>query len=160
MTAHHILRLADAPHHLGTIAAWNHAEWGMNSGHTLQDSIEWFQDMIRKPSEECLIAERDGAAIGMASLVDHDLAERPDLLHWLASVYVHPDFRKTGAATALIQAVEQQAALRDIEHLHLYTNTAEQLYTRLGWKVCERFQRGPETRFAIMRKDPLYQAIE
>ncbi|WP_193171051.1 GNAT family N-acetyltransferase [Nisaea nitritireducens] len=153
MASLQILRLADAPEHLDTIAAWNYAEWGKKSGSSLRDSMDWFQSMIGAPSEECVLATRGDDVIGMASLVDHDLDERPDLLHWLASVYVPPAFRKTGIASALIEAVEREAALRDIACMYLYTNTAEQLYTRLGWEVSERFQRGPEG-FTIMRKDP------
>jgi len=153
MASLRILRLADAPQHIDTISAWNHAEWGKKSGSSLRDSMDWFQAMIVAPSEECVIAEQGKDVIGMASLVDHDLDERPDLLHWLASVYVHPDFRKAGLASALIEAVEQEAALRGIERMYLYTNTAEQLYARLGWELSERFQRGPEN-FAIMCKAP------
>ncbi|MEO9899254.1 GNAT family N-acetyltransferase [Nisaea sp.] len=153
MAALRLLRLAEAQQHLQTIAAWNYSEWGKSSGSSLQNSMEWFQSIISAPSEECVLAEQDGVVIGMASLVDHDLDERPDLLHWLASVYVLPAFRKSGVASALIEAVEHEAALRGIACMYLYTNTAEQLYTRLGWELSEHFQRGPE-HFAIMRKDP------
>ncbi len=153
MAALRILRLAGAQQHLDTISAWNYEEWGKGMGYSLQDSMDWFQSMIGAPREECVIAERGGDVIGMASLVDHDLDERPDLLHWLASVYVHPGFRKAGIASALIKAVEHEAAVRDIACMYLYTNTAEQLYARLGWELFERFQRGSE-QFVIMRKDP------
>jgi len=153
MAALNILRLADAPQYLDTITAWNYAEWGKDMGYSLQDSMDWFRTMISCPSEECVLAEQGGDIIGMASLVDHDLDERPDLVHWLASVYVHPNFRKAGVASALIQAVEHEAAMRGITNMYLYTNTAEQLYSRLGWEIFEPFQRGSE-QFTIMRKDP------
>ncbi|WP_323795209.1 GNAT family N-acetyltransferase [Nisaea sp.] len=153
MAPRRILRLTDAPHHLDTVVAWNHAEWGVTAGRSLSVTEGWFQDMIRKPSEECVIAERDGVALGIACLVDHDLEERPDLLHWLASVYVDPAFRRTGLGSALVGAVEREAAARNIKHLHLYTHTAEPLYQRLGWTVSERFNLD-EDAFALMIKDP------
>lgn len=152
MTAFHLVRLADAPQHLDTVAAWNYAEWSKAMGNSLQDSVDWFRTIIVAPSEECVIAEHGKDVIGMASLVDHDLDERPDLLHWLASVYVDPDFRKAGVAKALVKAVEREAAQREMSRIHLYTNTAEQLYSGLGWTKSECFKRGPE-RFTLMHKD-------
>jgi len=152
MTAHRLLRLADAPEHLKTIAEWNHTQWGAAAGRSLSDCVDRFRDVIRKTSEECVIAERDGTVLGMACLVDHDLEDRPDLMHWLASVYVLPEYRKDGLASALIGAVEREAAARNIERLHLYTHTAESLYQRLGWTVCERFELD-EDAFALMIKD-------
>ena len=119
MASLQILRLADAPQHLEKIAAWNHAEWGKNSGSSLRDSMDWFQAMTVAPSEECVLAVQNGDVIGMASLVDHDLEERPDLLHWLASVHVHPAFRRAGVASALSGAVEQEGTSRDIAWMDL-----------------------------------------
>lgn len=152
MAGLHLLRLADAPRHLQTVVEWNHTEWGVTAGRSRSDSEGWFRDMIRKPSEECVIAEQDGTVLGMACLVDHDLAERPDLLHWLASVYVLPEFRKTGLGSELVSAVERESAARNIERLHLYTHTAETLYRRLGWTVRERFKLDDDE-FALMIKD-------
>lgn len=147
-----LIRLADAPHQLETIATWNHAEWGAAQGYAPEDSAVWFREMLRNPSEECVIAERDGSVLGMASLVDHDLDQRPDLVHWLASVYVLPEHRGHGIAGQLVSAVEQEAEARGISRLHLYTNTAESLYTRLGWTSSERFsKKGKE--FSLMVKD-------
>ena len=152
MTARRLLRLADAPQHLQTIARWNHAEWGAAAGRSLSDCVNRFRDVIKKPSEECVIAEHEGTVLGMACLVDHDLEGRPDLLHWLASVYVLPEFRKTGLGSALVSAVEREAGARNIKRMHLYTHTAEQLYQRLGWTVSQRFKPDDEA-YALMIKD-------
>ncbi|WP_420405400.1 GNAT family N-acetyltransferase [Nisaea sp.] len=153
MPTRRILKLADASHHLEIVAGWNHAEWGAGQGYSLQDSVDWFRDIMRKPSEECMIAIEGAAVVGMASLVDHDLDSRPDLLHWLASVYVVPEQRGKGIAATLVAALEREATLRSIPLLHLYTHNSEALYAKLGWTLHEHFMRGTG-RFALMTKKP------
>ena len=152
VAAHSILRLADAEQHIDTVALWNHDEWGGVPGRTLETSKGWFRDLIRNPGEECIIAVSGEDVLGMASLTDHDLEERPDLVHWLASVYVPPALRGHGLGSALVTAVEEQARARGIARIHLYTESAESLYRRLGWQVSERFRRGDQE-FALMTKD-------
>jgi hypothetical protein len=44
--------------------------------------------------------------VGTASLVSHDLDERPDLTPWLAGVFVVPEARGRGHVMPLIRAVE------------------------------------------------------
>lgn len=153
MAAHRIVTLSDASLHLETVARWNHAEWGAAAGRSLADSEDWFSAMMRSPSEECLIAIAGHQIFGMASLTDHDLESRPDLLHWLASVYVAPEHRGRGLASELVAAVERTAANRGIGLLHLYTREAEGLYEALGWKAVERFTLDTHA-FALMTKEP------
>lgn len=76
---------------------------------------------------------RDDEVLGMASLVTHDLAARPDLSPWLADVYVAPAHRRRGIASQLVATVEAAAAAHGVATLYLHTATAEDLYVRLGW---------------------------
>ncbi|UUX52275.1 GNAT family N-acetyltransferase [Nisaea acidiphila] len=132
---------------------WNHEQWGRKSGRTLQNSADWFRQIMRNPSEDCMVMISGDKVIGMASLVDHDLESRQDLRHWLASVYVVPEQRGNGVAGGLVAAVEREAALRGIPLLHLYTENADALYEKLGWSVSEHFMLD-EDRFTLMIKDP------
>jgi GNAT superfamily N-acetyltransferase len=76
----------------------------------------------------------DGEPVGTASLVAHDLDERPDLTPWLAGVFVAPKYRGRGYVGRLIAAVEQAGRSASIPTLWLYTNTAERVYARAGWE--------------------------
>jgi GNAT superfamily N-acetyltransferase len=81
-----------------------------------------------------LLDPASGAPAGTASLAHRDLDSRPDLTPWLAGVYVPPRFRGRGHATARVRHVERFAAAAGVARLWLYTNTAEPLYARLGWR--------------------------
>jgi predicted GNAT family acetyltransferase len=92
--------------------------------------------------------------VGAASLVAHDLDERPDLTPWLATVFVKPESRGQGHAARLVAAVERECMAASINVLWLYTRTAERIYARIGWRTIERFRReGRDYDYALMRRD-------
>lgn len=68
--------------------------------------------------QQTFVLLADGGPVGTASLVEHDLDERPDLTPWLAGVYVAPAMRGRGYAGRLIGAVED-AAGREIGRAHV-----------------------------------------
>jgi GNAT superfamily N-acetyltransferase len=78
--------------------------------------------------------------VGTASLVDEDLAPRPWLSPWLASVYVLPAWRGRGIASALVRRVEQEARQAGIKRLYLFTPDRQALYRRLGWNELETLE--------------------
>jgi GNAT superfamily N-acetyltransferase len=94
----------------------------------------------------------DNEPVGTASLTAHDLEERPDLTPWLASVFVVPEARGRGYAAALVAAVEGEARRQSISTLWLYTNTAERIYARVGWRTVETVMHNDKP-FALMRRD-------
>ena len=97
----------------------------------------------------------DGEPVGTASLVAHDLEERPDLTPWLAGVFVELHARGQGYAGHLISAVEQEARSASVPTLWLYTNKAEHIYARAGWHTVETVKHGGRP-FALMKRDLLY----
>ena len=96
----------------------------------------------------------DDEPVGTASLVAHDLDERPDLTPWLAGVFVAPHARRQGYAVQLVRAVEQEARKASVSTLWLYTNTAERIYARAGWQTVEIVQHDGKS-FSLMRRDLL-----
>ena len=52
-------------------------------------------------------------------------------------MYVLPEHRGKGIATALCRVVEAKARDSGISRLYLFTLDQEPLYARLGWKVLE-----------------------
>lgn len=94
----------------------------------------------------------DGEAVGTASLVAHDLVERPDLTPWLAGVFVEPKARGRGLVAHLIAAVENAARQNAVSALWLFTRTAEQVYVRAGWRTVDVVEHMEEP-YVLMRRD-------
>lgn len=103
-----------------------------------------------------LILLADSQPVGTASLVAHDLDERPELTPWLAGMFVVPQSRGQGYAARLTAAVEQEARAASISTLWLYTNTAERIYARAGWQTFETVQLD-DTPFALMKRNLMIQ---
>jgi GNAT superfamily N-acetyltransferase len=146
--------LADHVERVPTIARWHHAEWNrLNPALTLEAR----EARIRKRANRggiptTLVALVEDELAGSASLVEDDMDTHPELTPWLASVYVPPEFRRRGVASALTRAIEAQAAREGVETLWLWTPDQERLYARLGWTMVAREPyRGVEA--TIMRKD-------
>jgi GNAT superfamily N-acetyltransferase len=144
---------ADRPDLVPVVAGWLWAAFWQQSGKpfdVLLDAVKASVTAVPMPRTFILLA--DGKPVGTASLVAHDLDERPDLTPWLAGVFVEPDARGRGYAGHLIAAVEQAALRASIPTLWLYTNTAERLYARGGWQTFETIQHNGKS-FALMRRD-------
>ena len=128
--------------HLPELAKLQFDEWKhFSPGTTLEDRILKLQNMAQ--SNDVLfmvVAIENGQLIGSAALVLEDMRTRKDLSPWLASVFVKPEFRKSGIATVLVDHIENEAVRLGIEKLFLYTEHARGLYLKLGWndiKQCE-----------------------
>ncbi len=83
------------------------------------------------------IAQEDGVAMGMAALRMSDLHGREELGPWLGGVYVRPEFRHRGVASALCHVVAEKARELGFSRLFLFTLDQQALYARLGWGVLE-----------------------
>ena len=57
---------------------------------------------------------------------------------WLALVYTLPQERGKGYGTLLCQYMQEHAQEMRIENVYLFTDTAESLYKKLGWREIER----------------------
>jgi GNAT superfamily N-acetyltransferase len=84
------------------------------------------------------LAHEAGQAAGTAALRASDLPGREELSPWLGGVYVAPQFRGRGIASALCRAVEARAAALGYERLYLFTLDQQALYQHLGWRPFER----------------------
>jgi len=127
--------LAEHPYAVPAVVAWLHSEWGQCVGATSVE--EWIPRLQRRLSRgripTSFVALRDGVAVGTASLIEHDMSTRPELTPWLAAVYVHPEARRQGIGSALVERAFREAAELGVETLHLFTPDQQRLYARLGW---------------------------
>jgi GNAT superfamily N-acetyltransferase len=145
---------SDRPDLVPVVARWLWEAFWQDSG----KEFEHLPEAVRKSSVTArlmpwtFILLADDVPVGTASLVEHDLDERPDLTPWLAGVFVGPCVRGLGHAGRLVSAVEQAARDAAIPTLWLYANKAERIYARAGWRTVETIQLGGNP-FALMRRD-------
>lgn len=80
-----------------------------------------------------LVLRKDGRLIGSVSVVHNDCEARPDLTPWLASLCVFPGERRRGHASRLIAAAIDLAKENNTGCLHVFTESAEDLFLRHGF---------------------------
>ena len=148
----HIRRLdADEPA-FEIVARWRFDAFFAEDGITFQESRDALHAwMAGLGYETALLAEVDGQPAGSCLFVRAEIDSKHDLTPWLAALYVAPEFRKRGVASALVRAIEQHARTVGCRELHLYTITAEPLYAKLGWTVRDRFGSSGE-QFVLMAR--------
>jgi GNAT superfamily N-acetyltransferase len=146
-------RLADHVDLVATIARWHHAQWSaLYPGLTLEARAELIRRRATRSGIPTAVVGLVGNELsGSASLVESDMDIHPEISPWLASVYVHPQYRNRGIASALVGEIERIAAAEGVGTLWLWTPDRERLYARLGWTtVASEPYRGVEA--TIMRK--------
>lgn len=131
-----IVPLYEKPEFASTCAAWSFGQWGCHyDNKTLENSIKNYE--LRASNTETLpltwIGIINEKIVGMISLVECDHEDRKDLTPWLASMFVHPDFRRKGYASKLIQHLHENAKKLGFNTLYLFTPDMKVLYDKNGW---------------------------
>lgn len=128
-----------------TIALWHFREWGHADP---TGSVKSWADGLRQKTNRgriptTFVALEGDELLGSVTLVDHDMDSRLDLSPWLAGLYVKPEKRGRGVGSALTNYAVQAAAQMGVKCLYLYTESARDLYLRLGWRsIGEDFYEG------------------
>jgi len=145
--------LADYPEHILVLAEWHHEQFAaFNPQESVEQRISKLKSRSRRRGiPTTVVALLGDTLVGSASLLKHDMDSRQDLSPWIASVYVHPDYRRRGIGTRLVQHLEGEAKRLGVERLYLFTPDMRPFYEASGWSVLEDSEyRGHLTR--IMEK--------
>ncbi len=115
-------------------AFWLHKGKPLKS---IRDGLEGFLDpAMRIPF--AMVAEQDGRICGNALVIENDLAERPELVPWLAALWVDEAMRGRGVASMLLQEAIGRSAALGVEQLYLIARPGlRDFYNRLGWRPIE-----------------------
>jgi GNAT superfamily N-acetyltransferase len=148
-----IVTTAERPDLAPLTAHWRWEAFSRDSGTSFDDVLADAQQTaaVVQLMPRTFVLLIDGEPVGTASLVTHDLAERPDLSPWLAGMFVPSHVRGRGYAAQLVTAVEQAAAAAAIPTLWLYTGRAARIYARAGWDTVEDIQHNGKP-FVLMRR--------
>ena len=149
-----IVTIADRPDLADVVTGWLWHEFWRQDGHSLADTRRAVAaSAVRSGVPQCFVLLVRGQPVGTASLTAEDLDERPDLTPWLAGVYIVPEARGQGYVRHLLAAFETACRTAAIKTAWLYTNTAEPIYLRAGWRVVEAIQRPGKPAVTLMRRD-------
>jgi GNAT superfamily N-acetyltransferase len=132
--ARRIVPASERPELAPLVASWRVAAFfDRPGGYTVAEMTALILAAPEGPKETFVLFEGD-RPVGTAGVVRRDLETRPDLTPWLAGLFVEPEHRGRGHATALVRRVEAFARAAGVPVLWLYTVAAEGLYARLGWE--------------------------
>jgi GNAT superfamily N-acetyltransferase len=149
-----IVRIADRPDLVPIVAQWLWDKWWRDDGETLEATRNAVAASVSGSGPpQTFVLLVDGEPVGTASLVAHDLDERPALTPWLAGVFIVPEARGRGYVMHLIRAVEDACRSAGIETVWLHTASAERMYARVGWHSVETIQRQGKRPVTLMRRD-------
>lgn len=130
--------LAEVISSIPVLAEWHHREWQhLNSdSYDLEARIhDYRQTALSAHLPVMYVAHLNDNPLGSARLVKNDMQTHPELSPWLASLYVHEQYRRQGIATALIKSIESAALERQFRTLYLFTENQQPLYKNLAWQV-------------------------
>jgi predicted N-acetyltransferase YhbS len=132
--------LADHKDVIPTLARWTYEEWSyLWPERTLSDIERLISEKSNKEHIPIsLVAVEKGKVVGMIELKTSDFKARPNLSPWLAGLYVVKPQRRKGVGKKLVYEIEKLAARLGTSKLFLFTDNAEEFYSKLGWSVQER----------------------
>jgi GNAT superfamily N-acetyltransferase len=135
------------------IADWYLSEWKI----PIDKTIQRLRTITTDNSQFQILMTLDGTPISTGGLYDHVglLDKEPRLKiykNWLALVYTIPDKRHRGYGALICKHIQDHSKNLGIDTMYLFTDTAEQLYKRLGWNEMERLSMDSRN-IVIMRKE-------
>jgi GNAT superfamily N-acetyltransferase len=133
------------------IAVWYHQEWSI----PVQKTKNNLKLICSDHAQMQAVLFAAGIPVATGGIYHHvgllDLEPRFKVHpHWLALVYTIPQYRQRGYAARLCNYLRNVCLRRNIENLHLFTDSAEAMYLKLGWQVVERLN-VKERNLAIMQ---------
>jgi N-acetylglutamate synthase-like GNAT family acetyltransferase len=149
-----IVNLSEIPDIIPMLAKWHHEQWAhLNPQASLKKRIDNYHTYLGDelvPST--YVALKTGGVAGSASIVKHDMDTRMEYSPWLASVYVHSDYRDKGIGSKLVSHVMAVAEKNGFESLYLFTPDKENFYKRLGWSTIHNESYHHSTVFIMARQ--------
>ena len=131
--------LADYPQHVSELAQLHFQEWSyLRPEESLNERIERLcASCGHNAIPTVVVALNEEKLLGSAMLLAQDMDSHPQLMPWLAGVFVKPEYRGKGIGSELVKRIEAEARSLGVATLYLYTPQAESLYERLGWSAIE-----------------------
>lgn len=134
------------------IADWYLSEWNIPTGKTIQK----LTILSEGGSQFQVLMTLDDVPVATGGLYNHvgliDKEPRFEIYkNWLALVFTKPEKRHKGLGALICSYIQDRSRDIGIKEIFLFTDTAENLYRRLGWLQIERLLLG-DRKIVVMKK--------
>lgn len=138
----HVLQSGDTSL-IQLIAEWYFTEWHL----PIDAAKNFLRAICDDPGQVQVVLLAGGLPVATGAICRHvGLQDRVPRLAgygpWLARVYTLPEHRGKGYGEKICRYLQSAAGELRVSRLYLFTDTAERLYTKLGWEVMERLETG------------------
>jgi GNAT superfamily N-acetyltransferase len=135
-----VKQLSECPEHLEIVGQWIYRKWWSRRYADPEVVLSQLRNHTRK---DCVpytvVAFADGVPVGSCCVIENDCPHRPQYTPWVAAVYVKPEMRLRGIASAVLQEAASIAKRANIAGLYIdCLATTARVYAKNGWDVYER----------------------
>ncbi len=131
--------LANYPALIPKIAEWCNSEWPWyyNNG-DINAALEYHRRTAQRSSiPSALVALEANELVGTISIIEDDLEIRSELNPWLGCLFVDPEYRGRGVASALIKEGQFLAEQLKIPRIYAWTESLKGPLAKNGWQYLE-----------------------
>jgi predicted N-acetyltransferase YhbS len=134
--------LADRPEFIPRLEEWHFREWAyLRPGDSVANRVRLLQERSgRTDLPVTFVASSATELLGSAMLIHHEMDTHPQFTPWLAGVFVAPAHWGHGIGRALAEHVVREAAARGYSTVYLFTPSASDFFSHLGWSIVEQTQ--------------------
>lgn len=135
-----VKQLAECQRHIETVGNWIFQEWWSKRGESAEAVLDWLRTHNQKDKVPyTVVALVDGIPVGSCSVIENDCVHRPQYAPWVAAVFIKPEMRNRGIASAILQEAAAIAHRANVHGLYIdcLAITAP-LYEKNGWRIFER----------------------
>ena len=135
-----VQQLSECVQHLEAVGHWIFDQWWSRRYDSAEAVLGWLRTDTQKDKvAHTVVALVGGIPVGSCSVIQNDCVHRPQYSPWVAAVFVKPEMRHRGIASAMLQEAAVIARNADVKGLYIdCLATTVPVYEKNGWKVHER----------------------
>jgi len=135
-----VQQLSECLQHLEAVGNWIFSQWWSRRYDSAEVVLAWLRTHARKDKVPyTVVALVGGIPVGSCSVIQNDCVHRPQYSPWVAAVFVKPEMRHRGIASAMLQEAAAIAGRADVKGLYIDCLPQPRRFTKKnGWKVYER----------------------
>ena len=135
-----VQQLSECLQHLEAVGNWIFHQWWSRRCDSVEVVLAWLRTHAQKDKVPyTVVAVVGGIPVASCSVIQNDCVHRPQYSPWVAAVFVKPEMRHRGIASAMLQEAAAIARRADVKGLYIdCLGVTAPVYEKNGWKVYER----------------------